>query len=107
MTQRQKTAFDLDVEREMHDPAYRAAHQAARSQIDAIDALLRELDAAREAQSLSKADLARRMGVTPEAIRRLFSADTPNPTMKTVFGVATALGYRVKIEPSPTHPVAA
>ena len=94
-----KTAFDRDVERDVRDPEYRAAYRLARARIDAIDGLVRGLDSARVAQDVSKAELARRMGVTPEVIRRLFSADSPNPTMKTVVAAAQALGHQVTIEP--------
>lgn len=87
----------------MEDPQYRAAYAAARARIDAIDELVRSLDTARKAQDLSKAELARRMGVTAEVIRRLFSAEAPNPTMKTVVGVASALGYRLRIESLKGH----
>jgi len=101
VTKRTKTAFDRDVDRDMRGPEYRAAYKLARARIDAIDSLVRDLDGARAAQDVSKAELARRMGVTPEVIRRLFSADSPNPTMKTVVGAAQALGHRIAIEPDP------
>ena len=100
MGKREKTAFELDFERDMENPEYRAAYLAARARIDAIDALVRSIDQARVEQHMSKAALARRMGVAPEAIRRLFSAETPNPTIKTVIGAASALGYRLNLEPA-------
>lgn len=98
---REKTAFELDHERDMQNPEYRVAYAAARAQIDAIDSLVRSIDAAREEQGISKAELARRMGVQPEAVRRLLSSNTPNPTAKTVIGAATALGYRLRLERAP------
>jgi DNA-binding phage protein len=98
MAQRQKTAFELDVESDMQNPQYRAAYKRARAKIEAIDKVVRALDAARQRQAVSKAELARRMGVPAEAVRRLFSTDSPNPTMKTVVGAAQALGLRIKIE---------
>jgi DNA-binding phage protein len=98
MARRQKTAFDLDFERDMKDPEFRAAYQLARARIDAIDNLVRGLDEARQAQRMTKAELARRMSVQPEVVRRLFSMETPNPTMNTVVCAAQALGLRVELE---------
>lgn len=100
MAQREKTQFDLDLERDMRDSEFRVAYERARARIDAIDELVRKLDAERAAQKMSKADLAREMGMAPEAIRRLFSADQPNPTMKTVVAAADALGLRVTAVPA-------
>lgn len=96
MGQPQKTAFDLDFDRNMQDPEFRVAYESARARIDAIDELVRALDAERTAQGLSKAELARRIGVQPEAIRRLLSADRPNPTMTTYIAAAQALGMKLK-----------
>lgn len=91
-----KTAFDLDFETNMKDPEFRAAYERARARIDAIDHLVRTLDAERAAQGISKAELARRMGAQPEAIRRLFSTQRPNPTMTTYIAAAQALGVKLK-----------
>ncbi len=104
MGKREKTAFDLDFEENMQDPEFRAAYARARARIDAIDQLVRTLDAARAAQEMSKAELARRMGVPPEAIRRLFSTAQPNPTMKTVVAAADVLGLKVKAVPAQEQP---
>ena len=100
MGQREKTAFDLDFEANMKDPEFRAAYERSRARIDAIDELVRALDTERVAQGLPKAELARRMGVPPEMIRRLFSATSPNPTMKTVVAAAHALGLKVQAVPA-------
>jgi DNA-binding phage protein len=97
---RKKTAFELDFEASMRDPEFRAAYKRARARIDAIDQIVRTLDAARAAQNMSKAELARRMGVPAAAIRRLFSTEEPNPTMKTVVAAAEALGLKVKAIPA-------
>jgi len=93
----QKTAFELDFEMNMRDAEFRAAYERSRAQIDAIDNLVRALDTERAAQGLSKAELARRMDVSPEAIRRLFSTERPNPTMKTYVAALEALD--LKMEP--------
>ena len=50
-----------------------------------------ELDERREALGMTKAELARRADITPEAVRRLFIADNPNPTIGTLTAIADAL----------------
>jgi DNA-binding phage protein len=99
MSSRRKTAFELDFERDMRDPEFRAAYKRARAHIDAIDRLVRKLDTARETQGISKAELARRMNVPAETIRRLFSTDKPNPTVKTAVAAADALGLQLTAVP--------
>lgn len=94
---KRRTAFDRDFEHDMADPAFRDAYTAARARIDAIDSVINDMDAAREQQGISKAELARRVGVSDAVIRRLFSAADRNPTMKTIVAVATALGLEVRI----------
>lgn len=91
------TAFDRDFERDMRDPTFRNSYEQARGRIDAIDRVIRDLDAVRERQGVSKAELARRIGVSDSVIRRLFSADDRNPTMRTIIEVAEALGLEVRI----------
>ncbi|MFA5787042.1 MAG: helix-turn-helix transcriptional regulator [Actinomycetota bacterium] len=93
-----KTAFGRYFDKRMEDPEFRGAYEEARARIAAIDHLVASLDAEREEKGLSKAELARRMGVRPEAVRRLFTAPSPNPTLDTVVGAARALGLRVIIE---------
>lgn len=90
----------------MADPEFREAYIAARAGIDAIDRVINEMDSARERQGLSKAELARRIGVSDAVVRRLFSAEERNPTMKTIVAVATALGLEVRIAPRASVPKA-
>lgn len=40
--------------------------------------------------------MARRAGVKPEAIRRLFSAQSPNPTLATLVALAGALDLELR-----------
>jgi DNA-binding XRE family transcriptional regulator len=81
------------------DPEYRQAYEEAREGIEQIDSVIRVLDARREELHLTKAELARRAGVKPEAIRRLFSAERPNPTLTTLVALAGAL--ELEIMPTP------
>lgn len=98
MSKARKTGFDRYFEQRMGDPSFRQTYVDARSRIDAIDQVVRSLDSAREELGMSKAELARRIGVRPESIRRLFSAPSPNPTLDTVIAVAQALDLRVRVE---------
>ncbi|OIN81810.1 helix-turn-helix transcriptional regulator [Mycobacterium malmoense] len=77
-----------------------ARHFAAESaRIAAIDAVLNQLDDAREASNLTKAQLARAIGSDPSVVRRLLSAQTVNPTLATVAELAAALGLKVTLTP--------
>ena len=96
VTKKRKTAFDRDFERDMRRPEFRAAYKRARARIDAIDAIVHDIDNARERQNLTKAELARRMGVKPEAVRRLLTTSEPNPTVGTLVAAADAVGLRIQ-----------
>ena len=81
------------------DPDYDCAYTAARRRIDQIDAIIRALDERRCNLELSKAELARRADLRPEVIRRLFSAESPNPTLSTLVALAGALDLELTAEP--------
>lgn len=57
--------------------------------------LILDLDERRDALGMTKAELARRAGIAPEAVRRLFSADSPNPTIGTLSALAESLGLEL------------
>ena len=81
------------------DPEYRFAYDAARRRIAQIDSIIRMLDQRRCNLDLSKAELARRANLRPEVIRRLFSAERPNPTLATLVALAEALELELAAEP--------
>ena len=60
---------------------------------------MRALDERRRELDLTKADLARRAGVKPEAVRRLFSAESPNPTLSTLLALTGALDLELRPRP--------
>ncbi len=104
-----KTGFDKFLDEKQRDPAFRAAYEAARAEIASTDALIRALDDARVNSGLSKSELARRMDVAPEVVRRLLTAKGANPTVDTVLKVAAALGYHLEFVPeigTPSDPAA-
>ena len=92
MASRTRTGADRYFARGGSEPGYAEAYDEARRRIDAIDRLVRALDERREELGLSKAELARRAELAPEAVRRLFSVDAPNPTIGTLTALADALG---------------
>ena len=92
-----KTGFDKFLDEKLRDPAFREEYGAARSEIDATDALIRALEGARATRGLTKAELSRRMDVKPEIVRRLLTDAGGNPTVSTVLKVATALDYHLEL----------
>jgi DNA-binding XRE family transcriptional regulator len=100
-----RTGAERYLSLRLEDPEYRQAYEEAREQIDQIDSAIRTFDARREELHLTKADLARRAGVKPEAIRRLFSAEKPNPTLTTLVALAGALD--LEILPTPRRSTSA
>ncbi len=86
-----RTAAERYLAERLNDREYLAAYRSARDRIGRIDAVMRALDARREELSISKADLARRAGIKPAAVRRLFSTELHNPTLATIIALADAL----------------
>ena len=70
---------------------YRHAYERARSSTDEVDRIVGAIEDRRLALGLSKAELARRVGVAPESVRRLLSAEHANPTLSTVVSLAKVL----------------
>jgi DNA-binding phage protein len=68
-------------------------------EIDTVDHLVRALDAAREKAGLTKTDLSKLVGMKPEVVRRLFTADEPNPTLETVLKLVNALNCSLDLVP--------
>ncbi len=81
------------------DPAYAAEVAVQRARIDAIDAVVRRLDEAREQKGLTKAELARRAGKREAFVRRLLTAADSNPTLETVVALAHELDLEVTLQP--------
>lgn len=91
MARRRPTGAERYLAEQKRDPEFRAAYEEARRRIDQVDTLVRTLDGRREELGLTKAELARRADLAPEAVRRLFSAEAPNPTASTLAALADAL----------------
>lgn len=95
------TYFERRLARRMQDPAFQSEYEQASREIEQTMAVLRALDSRREEVGISKAELARKIGKRPEAVRRLFSAGG-NPELNTVAAMAAVLGGEVRtVFPSP------
>jgi ribosome-binding protein aMBF1 (putative translation factor) len=92
-----KTGLDKFFDEQMKSPTFAKSYGEARAEVDAIDRMVRALDAAREASGLSNADLAAAIEARPEVVRRLFTTKNPNPTLSTLVRLASAVGYRVEL----------
>ena len=94
-----RTGAERYLAERREDANYDFAYKAARRRIDQIDSIIRVLDQRRCDLDLSKAELARRANLRPEVIRRLFSAESPNPTLSTLVALAEALEMELGAEP--------
>lgn len=91
------TAYEEYRDRRLADSQFRALYDTKRANIDAIDRILSDVDERRIAMGFSKADLARLVGRRPESVRRLFSAQTANPTLSTVLDMVSVLGLELRV----------
>ncbi len=80
------------------DPEFRAEFERQQREIVALDSIVNSLDALREQQGMTKADLARAIDKNPAAVRRLLTA-SGNPELRTVVAMAEALGADVQVVP--------
>lgn len=91
--------FWNDVGNDLEDPDYRREFIKESVRIRSIDAIINALLEAQTESELTKAAIAHAIDVKPETIRRLFSVDSPNPTIATVAQVAATLGLAVTLRP--------
>ncbi len=94
-----RTGAERYFEKQRESPEYDRAYQEAAATVRAIDEMVRSIDRRREERGLSKAELARKAGLPPEAVRRLFTMRSPNPTATTLVALARALELELVAEP--------
>lgn len=58
--------------------------------------LLTTLESVREAEKLSKKDLADRAGLDASSVRRMLTAETANPTTENAFLLLSAMGIKLE-----------
>jgi ribosome-binding protein aMBF1 (putative translation factor) len=76
-------------------PELREDYDRTRRSVIRIREMLQQIDSERELAGLTKAALAERIGVDASVVRRLFSAEASNPTLRTVLELADALGMQI------------
>jgi len=84
---------------DLRDDEFRRQFLLEAERIATIDRIVNQLDDVRRELGVTKADLARAIGRTPESIRRLLTAKSVNPQLSLVAELASVLGYRVTLEP--------
>ena len=94
------TAYEQYRTRRLTSPEFRAHYERHRSDIDAVDRVVADIEARRVELGLTKADLARLVGRKPESVRRLLSGNLVNPTLTTVSEMANALGMEMVVRPT-------
>ena len=100
----ERSVFWDDLAQDLNDPWFLRDYVTESIRIATIDRIVNELDEARQAAGLSKAELARAISTEPATVRRLFSAGHVNPTLGTLAEVAAALGMRIILEPLDATP---
>lgn len=79
----------------------RAAHEREVAKLVAFAELLIALDEIRSGSKISKAELARRIGVKPSVISRLLDGKGRNVQLDTIADVADALGVYIEMRVRP------
>lgn len=92
------TFYD-DLAQDLEDAVFRRQFLLESERIATVDRIINQLDQVRQDLGMSKAELARAIGRTPESIRRLMTAPSVNPQLSLVAEMASALGYRVTLAP--------
>lgn len=87
--------FEHRVTGRLQDPHFKLEYEEAALAIEQTMAVLRSLNSRREELGMSKAELARKVGKRPEAVRRLLSAGG-NPELNTVVAMTAALGGELR-----------
>jgi transcriptional regulator with XRE-family HTH domain len=94
-----QSVFWDDLASDLEDPEFLREYVAESIRIATIDRIVNQLDTARAAAGLTKAEVAHAISSEPATVRRLFSSGHVNPTLGTLAEIAAALGMRVVLEP--------
>jgi DNA-binding phage protein len=92
--------------RRMESPSFRERYQRTRRTIDSVQEIVGLIDQRRREAGISKAELARRAGMNPAALRRLLTSGAGNPTLLTVLGLMAALDIQFRLVVPRTMPAA-
>jgi DNA-binding XRE family transcriptional regulator len=91
--------FWQDLAEDLRDEEFRHQYLLESERVATVDRIVNQLDDVRQELGISKSELARSIGRTPESIRRLLTAKSVNPQLSLVAELASVLGYRVTLEP--------
>ena|SRR5713101_1535490 len=94
-----RTGAERYIAAQKRDPEFREAYTDGARRIRQVDELVRALDDARERRGMTKAELARRAGMAPEVVRRLFTAEGANPTAATLVALGDVLDVELIARP--------
>ncbi|MGI5835644.1 MAG: helix-turn-helix transcriptional regulator [Chloroflexota bacterium] len=83
--------FDSLKDELLQTPSEKDEYERSVRTMTMIRKLLMAIDEERERRNMTKNELAELAGVHPQVIRRLFTSERANPTLKTVFSVLAAL----------------
>ena len=84
--------------RMLEDPEARHRYNQTRHSVATTRQLLQIIDAECDKAGLTKADLARRVGTSPAAVRRLLSSGDGSPALQTMLQIFETLGLQVTLE---------
>lgn len=84
----------------LQDPEYVSGYKTASTKTERIDQMIRALDERRIELNLSKADVARRVGMRPESVRRTLGKGPTNIKLGTLLELASALDLEITAVPA-------
>ena len=93
-------AFRRTLRDELRDPEFAAEYAAELQRLR----IAHQITEARQAQGLTQADLARRMGTAQPTVARLERGDYRGYTVSTLVKAAQALKCRLRVEFEPVRP---
>lgn len=94
----EKSAWERDREEFLADPENAQIYHQARARFQMTADFIATLDEVRSARGLSKAELARRVGVPAPSVRRFFTQQELNPSLALSLQLADALGVRFSVK---------
>jgi plasmid maintenance system antidote protein VapI len=90
--------FDSDLARDLEDREFARIYALKLAKINAIADILDAIEAARQEQHLSKAEIGRRIGRKPSAVSRLLGGSEQNPTWDTLVDLAYAVDLELEVK---------
>jgi ribosome-binding protein aMBF1 (putative translation factor) len=95
--------LEADLSRDLENPEFARIYALKLAKLTAITDILDAIEAAREEQHLSKAEIGRRIDRKPSAVSRLLGGAEQNPTWDTLIDLAFAvdLELEVKVKKAP------